>query len=73
MYKSDDFIASNYYGESSYQYEYQSVKGEWFKWLYVDFKTLKQIANKIGWDCELLFKDDMDQYLVRMKRLDKSK
>lgn len=73
LYKDDDFISSNYYGEISYQYEYQSVKGNWFKWLYVDFQTLEQIANKIGWDCELLFEDDMDQYLVRMKRSNNAK
>jgi precorrin-6B methylase 2 len=66
LYKSDDFISSNYYGEISYQYEYQSVKGNWFKWLYVDFNSLEQIANKLGWDCELIFEDDMDQFLVRM-------
>ncbi len=66
LYKSDDFISSNYYGEISYQYEYQSIKGNWFKWLYVDFNSLEQIANKLGWDCELIFEDDMDQFLVRM-------
>jgi hypothetical protein len=66
LYKSDDFISSNYYGEISYRYEYQSVKGNWFKWLYVDFNSLEQIANKLGWDCELIFEDDMDQFLVRM-------
>lgn len=67
LYKSDDFISSNYYGEISYQYEYQSVKGNWFKWLYVDFNSLEQIANKLGWNCELIFEDDMDQFLVRMR------
>jgi hypothetical protein len=66
LYKSNDFISSNYYGEISYQYEYQSVKGNWFKWLYVDFNSLEQIANKLGWDCELIYEDDMDQFLVRM-------
>jgi len=66
LYKPDDFIASKYYGEISYQYEYQKVKGNWFKWLYVDFKTLKTIAEKAGWQCEMIYEDDMDQYLVRM-------
>jgi ubiquinone/menaquinone biosynthesis C-methylase UbiE len=70
LYKTDDFISSKYYGEISYQYEYQKVKGDWFKWLYVDFKTLEQITNKLGWACELIFEDDMDQYLVRMKLAD---
>lgn len=70
LYKPDDFISSNYYGEISYQYEYQKVKGKWFKWLYVDFDTLNAIAEKIGWQCELIYEDEMDQYLVCLKQLD---
>jgi hypothetical protein len=66
LYKPDDFISSNYYGEISYQYEYQKIKGNWFKWLYVDFDTLKAIAEKGGWECEMIYEDEMDQYLVRM-------
>lgn len=66
LYKPDDFISTNYYGEISYQYEYQKIKGNWFKWLYVDFDTLKAIAEKGGWECEMIYEDDMDQYLVRM-------
>jgi precorrin-6B methylase 2 len=70
LYKADDFVASNYYGEISYQYEYQSIKGKRFKWLYVDFSMLQQIAKKIGWECEMIFEDNMDQYLARMTRSD---
>jgi 2-polyprenyl-3-methyl-5-hydroxy-6-metoxy-1,4-benzoquinol methylase len=67
LYKADDFISKKYYGEISYQYEYQKVKGNWFKWLYVDFNTLEQIAQKFEWQIELIFEDEMDQFLVRMK------
>jgi hypothetical protein len=66
LYKPDDFISSSYYGEISYQYKYQKIKGNWFKWLYVDFDTLKAIAEKGGWECEMIYEDEMDQYLVRM-------
>lgn len=66
LYKADDFISSNYYGEIAYQYEYQNVKGEWFKWLYVDFESLEKIAHKIGWSCEMIFEDETDQYLAKM-------
>jgi len=66
LYKPDEFISSNYYGEISYQYEYQNIKGNWFKWLYVDFNTLKVLAEKSGWECEMIYEDDMDQYLVRL-------
>ncbi|MBM3403001.1 MAG: class I SAM-dependent methyltransferase [Bacteroidetes bacterium] len=66
LYKPDEFISSNYFGEISYQYEYQNIKGNWFKWLYVDFNTLKVLAEKSGWECEMIYEDDMDQYLVRL-------
>jgi len=72
LYKPDDFISTNYYGEISYQYEYQKIKGNWFKWLYVDFDTLKAIAEKGGWECEMIYEDDMDQYLVRMVLLNET-
>jgi hypothetical protein len=72
LYKPDDFISTNYYGEISYQYEYQKIKGNWFKWLYVDFDTLKAIAEKVGWECEMIYEDDMDQYLVRMVLLNET-
>jgi len=66
LYKPDEFISSKYYGEISYKYEYQKIKGNWFKWLYIDFDTLKALAEKSGWQCEMIYEDDMDQYLVRM-------
>lgn len=61
-----NFPIEKYYGEISYQYEYQSIKGDWFKWLYIDFESLKHIAAKNGFLCEFLFEDEMDQYLARL-------
>ena len=69
LYSADDFPAKNYYGEISYQYEYESVKGDWFKWLYIDFDLLRSSAKKHGLFCELLFEDDMDQYLARIVKI----
>lgn len=66
LYTRDNFPVKNYYGEISYQYEYQSVKGDWFKWLYIDFERLNSIAQEHGLLCELMFEDEMDQYLVRL-------
>ncbi len=69
LYTSGNFPVCNYYGEISYQYEYEGVKGHWFKWLYIDFNLLKTIAKQHGFFCELLFEDDMDQYLARLTRI----
>lgn len=66
LYPNENYPRENYYGQISYQYEYQSVKGDWFEWLYVDFDRLKKIALTNGLICERLFEDDMDQYLVRL-------
>ena len=56
-----------YFGEIGYQYEYNGVKGEPFKWLYIDQKTLIKIAHEEKWVVQVLFEDDNDQYLVRME------
>jgi SAM-dependent methyltransferase len=66
LYTEHNMPPENYYGEISYQYEYQSVKGDLFKWLYVDYNTLSAMAENMGWNSELLYDDDMDQYLARL-------
>ena len=58
----------NYYGEILYQYEYKKQRSDWFKWLFIDRKTLKEIAGREGWKTELIFEDEWDQYLVRCTR-----
>lgn len=67
LYDETPMPTENYFGEISYQYEYQEFKGNWFKWLYIDYPMLTIIADSSGWICELMYEDDMDQYLVRMK------
>lgn len=66
LYATGDFPKNHYFGEISYQYEYQNIKGDQFKWLYIDFDRMKDIANIYDLDCELLYDDEMDQYLARM-------
>ena len=55
-----------YYGEIEYQYEYQEKKGDWFKWLYIDFPLCRKIAQDQGFNVDLLAQDDEGQYLVRL-------
>jgi SAM-dependent methyltransferase len=61
---------SNYFGEISYCYEYQNEKGNWFNWLYLDQTTLTHVAQQKGWHCEIIFNDDEDQYLARLRLKD---
>ena len=61
-----DLPQGDYYGELLYQYAYKGQKNDWFKWLYIDHERLKIVAAEEGWITELLYEDDMDQYLVRL-------
>lgn len=66
LYLEIPFPESGYFGEVSFRYEYKSVKGNWFKWIYVDQKTLTDIATETGWNTEVIFEDENDQYLARL-------
>jgi SAM-dependent methyltransferase len=66
LYDGDLPDSINYYGELSYQYAYKGHKTQWFKWLYIDKHKLTAIAVEEGWVTEILFEDDMDQYLARL-------
>ncbi|MBD1392295.1 class I SAM-dependent methyltransferase [Mucilaginibacter glaciei] len=57
-----------YYGEIDYQYAYKGYKTDWFKWLYIDMELLSSVAADEGWTVEILFEDDMDQYLCKLTR-----
>ena len=56
-----------YFGEIGYQYEFKGIKGESFKWLYLDQETLIKVAHEEGWVVQILFEDENDQFLVRME------
>lgn len=57
----------HYFGEIGYQYEFEGVKGDPFRWLYLDQETLIKIAHEEKWVVQILYEDDNDQYLVRME------
>ena len=59
---------SGYYGEVSYQYEYQGIKSGWFDWVYVDQHTLKEITDRMNLHIEVLTTDENEQYLARISR-----
>ncbi|MBK0379097.1 class I SAM-dependent methyltransferase [Mucilaginibacter segetis] len=58
--------ADGYYGELWYQYVYKKQRTDWFQWLYIDKGLLKNIADETGWITEILYEDEMDQYLARL-------
>jgi SAM-dependent methyltransferase len=57
-----------YYGEFTFKMTYKDNVTDWFKWLYVDFKTLKTIANEAGLSCEIIEKNkEESSYLAELK------
>lgn len=57
-----------YYGELEYQMQYKDIKGDSFPWLYIDFETLQDIAQKNGFNAELLQTGEHYDYLARITR-----
>lgn len=55
-----------YYGEIDYQMIYKKVKGEPFDWLYVDFDTLKLIAESNGFNCVKVLEGEHYDYLAQI-------
>ena len=59
-------LNERYYGEVEYKFVYRNKSGDLFKWLYVDFSTLSEYADKNGFRCELIYEDDHYNYLAKL-------
>lgn len=60
-------LSKDYYGVVRYKMHYDNEWGDEFEWLYLDEDTLKAIAAKNNFSCELLYKNKSSQMLFRMK------
>jgi len=75
LYKDDDGsvlinLNEEYYGELEYAFEFKGVRGEAFKWLFVDFTNLSFFANEAGFDCEMFYEDEHFNYLAILKLIE---
>ena len=68
LYEEDGKPADKYYGQLSYQYSYKKQLGNWFDWLYLDYNTLSEHAERAGLNTEMLLEDESDQYLARLTK-----
>ena len=68
LYKDENF-PTHYYGEIDYEYAYKGQYSGWFQWLYIDQLTLSAIAFQAGFQMQLLFEDEHQQYLARLTKL----
>jgi len=74
MYEQEDGsvlidLNEDYYGIVEYNFEYNSVVSDKFKWIYIDISNLTRLANENGFDCELIYEDDHFNYLARLHKL----
>lgn len=66
LYKKKPAAMNRYYGEIDFRYEYKRQKTGWFTWLYIDQKTMKDIAEQEGFSMKVLYEDDHHQYLAQL-------
>lgn len=64
--------ADAYYGETCFTMSYQTIVGDPFEWLYIDFDTLNFYAEYHGFTCEKIISDKTGKYLVRIFPQDSS-
>ncbi|MGB1003693.1 MAG: class I SAM-dependent methyltransferase [Salibacteraceae bacterium] len=57
-----------YYGEVEYQMEFENQKGYPFDWLFIDFGSLQEEANKAGFSAVKIFEEESQQYLAKITR-----
>ncbi len=67
LYAGQPLPADHYYGEVSFRFEYRQQQGTWFDWVYIDQQTLMKEANRLGWQADVLYEDNQEQFLVRMQ------
>ncbi|TXE17920.1 class I SAM-dependent methyltransferase [Psychroflexus gondwanensis] len=58
---------SKYYGEITYSTSYKNKTSRPFPWLYLDFELLKDLSEKEGFTCELIYSDDHYGFLAKLK------
>ncbi len=59
-------LNGQYYGEVEFKMRYRRIKSGTFNWLYVDFDSIKSIAEENGFNCELIQEGEHFDYLARM-------
>ena len=58
----------DYYGNLTYCYQYRQQKGTPFPWLFVDYKSLKKVAQHCGLYTQMLYQNG-EHYLAKLSRI----
>ncbi len=67
LFEDSELPKIKYFGELSFEYEYKGERGDRFNWLYIDQEKLMEVAKATGWQCQIIFEDESDAYLARLK------
>lgn len=60
-----DLNSNAYYGEMQYDVHYKNLNGQ-YQWLFIDFSTLKRIAEKAGYNCSKVADGANYDFLARL-------
>lgn len=60
--------AGRYFGEVRLRLEFEGKTGPTFGWLHVDPDTLRDEAEKTGWNCQIALIDDEGEFLARLTK-----
>ena len=71
-YQAANRQAGHYIGEIRMQFEYKGHTGPLFSWLHVDPETLIDHAQRMGWSCQVVCREDGGDYLAQLTRSGKS-
>lgn len=61
-------LLHDYYGEVNYTISYKGETEPSFQWLYIDFNTLQNFAQKNGMECKLLMKGENFDFLAKITK-----
>ena len=61
-----DLANTKYYGEMNYEVTYKKSTAK-FDWLFIDFNSLKNIAEEIGLRCQLVKEGEHFDYLAQLQ------
>jgi SAM-dependent methyltransferase len=56
----------HYFGELSFQFEYNGKFGRWFDWLYIDSHKIKSTVDNQIWNSNVIFEDGQDSFLMML-------
>ncbi len=64
--------AGRYFGQIRMRFEYKGQMGPFFSWLHVDPETLIDHAERIGWSCQVVCREDGGDYLAQLTAMQRA-